>query len=710
MSYGMFDDLAVNDASVQKREARVTQTRALEMAIFASRDRFMPFLKNATTKQDLNDRLALVGNDLAKVISEHLTPVPAVMRRVRGALKTEWEDFWASTRTSGLNLEECEPGESITIIYPEEGERDVYTKVDENNWSNQSGVMVDQDNLQVDVDQNDAQRTYSRKTSMWEAEGNTMTLYGYDGDAFGTVTYYAEDNLGPESWQAEILGGQAQTFTSQDDAEEWLEEQQQKLSNKSKKTAWSFDRSLNAYALGSGTFDGYNCTECNAHHSKMGVSRCACGKIWNAWEVSSKGKTSSGSQYFFREVPRRDAILASRKRKTAQFYPGEKVVVNGVGVSDTGEDLDWEDTYANFVRYEGSEVVVEQSGITGFFEESDLTKSSRKSADHYEVTDSPVEEIEPTACEILEDVKCNECGERLSVDEANQAGTRTSRRKKADSPEPSDGPTPTPEAPVETETPSQPEPQPQQSTVNRPAPGEEDQAWEDSIIADIKSKLMELIEQESGEAVLRGVPVDRVLQPLVDAMRAIEGIEQAERVENEILLTPGAPQSDDRGTRDQMSPEEMQFVQGYKAGWKDTPLPKEAGQHFLEGYIKGSSDAILNDLGTSSDEDKSFREKLQEAIEVLREDTADAIDEDNRTPRDEEPFIEPAFAGTRPDWSYTDQFQDVTQSYSVPSDVQVYEYEGQNFHVKTRGAADGVFLTKPSLAEVLEAAQKMSSE
>lgn len=612
MSYGMFDDLAVNDASVQKREARVTQTRDFEMAVFASRERFMPFLKNANTKQDLNDRLALVGNDLAKVISEHLTPVPAVMRRVRGALKTEWEST----------------------------------------------------------------RTLTRKSAMWEAEGNTMTLYGSDGEAFGTVTYYAEDSLGPESWEAEILGGQAQTFTSQDDAEEWLEEQQQKLSNKSKKTAWSFDRSLNAYALGSGTFDGYNCTECNAHHSKMGMSRCACGKIWNAWEVNSKGKTSSGPQYFFREVPRRDTILA--RRRDSSRIPTDQSRWGEMGNYWTS-------------RIDEYDVLIEKSTF------------------HWTLEDEG---------------NWFDQGDASSFDEAVQAAWAAlqkkepaySRRKKADSPEDPNGPeVPNePEALPESrpEEPSGPQ-KPQQNTINRPAPGEEDQAWEDSVISDIKSKLMELIEQESGEAVLRGIPVDTVLQPLVDAMRAIEGIERAEQAENAVLQQPEGPVVDERDVRDQMSPEEMQFAVGYKAGWKDTPLPKEAGQRFLEGYIKGSNDAILNDLGTSSDEDKSFREKLQDAIEVLREDTGDAIDEDNNTPRDEEPFAEPAFScrkksSERPDWSYTDQFQDVTSTYGVPSGVRVEQYPGNNFHVRLEESArDGIFLTNPSMSDIFDAAGRL---
>lgn len=72
-------------------------------------------------------------------------------------------------------------------------------------------------------------------------------------------------------------------------------------------------------------------------------------------------------------------------------------------------------------------------------EKADVTKlERRRQAGYGELMDSGVcpnchsynietgwDDVDPS-----EDVKCNDCGERFSVDEANQAGTRTSRRQK----------------------------------------------------------------------------------------------------------------------------------------------------------------------------------------------------------------------------------------------------------------------------------------
>ena len=479
-----------------------------------------------------------------------------------------------------------------------------------------------------------------------------MTLYGPEG-VFGTVTYYPEDNLGPETWQAEIDGAGARAFTDEAEAEAWLEgqlklhfgsksrESAHKTSQKSldeikdilrqgkpdinedflnelapdierelnygstpdqvksylwqffftmpqaqratrllfasKKSAWSFDKSLNAYALGTGTFSGYNCPQCNARHSKIGMSRCACGKIWNAWEVTSKGKTSSGSQYFFREVPRRDAILARRRDSsripTDQSRWGEmgnywtsRIDEYDVLIEKSTFHWTLEDEGNWFDQGDASSFDEAVQAAWAALQKKEPAYSRRKKADSPEdprrdailstnKKQSSVQmadiirEYQGSGTELfIEDdghtLVCKDPStgkvEKFKFDNNDRLIEIESSKKTADLPEPSDGLTPTPEAPVEPktpvepETPSQTEPQPQQSTVNRPAPGEEDQAWEDSVISDIKSKLMELIEQESGEAVLRGIPVDTVLQPLVDAMRAIEGIERAEQAASPI--------------------------------------------------------------------------------------------------------------------------------------------------------------------------------
>lgn len=88
-NYGVFE-ASITDG--HEEEQRQRQARSdLGRAIEAAREGFGDFLGSSTDKQDYQDRLALVMNDLMqKVADSGVMPVPGVMRKVKAALRPEF--------------------------------------------------------------------------------------------------------------------------------------------------------------------------------------------------------------------------------------------------------------------------------------------------------------------------------------------------------------------------------------------------------------------------------------------------------------------------------------------------------------------------------------------------------------------------------------------------------------------------------------------
>jgi len=83
--FGMFESLTASESG--SRDQRLAKEAAADEAIYVVRERFGAFLAQAESKQDFEDRFALVENDVRKAVAEVTRPVPGIMRRVKGALK-----------------------------------------------------------------------------------------------------------------------------------------------------------------------------------------------------------------------------------------------------------------------------------------------------------------------------------------------------------------------------------------------------------------------------------------------------------------------------------------------------------------------------------------------------------------------------------------------------------------------------------------------
>ncbi|WP_267716821.1 hypothetical protein [Streptomyces sp. CoH17] len=86
MDYGLFEHVAGREAEDEfEKEAA---ERAYLEAEHAVESRFGEFLRHAKNKDDFEQRLALVKNDLYNVIAKHTMPTPGIVRRIRAKFKS----------------------------------------------------------------------------------------------------------------------------------------------------------------------------------------------------------------------------------------------------------------------------------------------------------------------------------------------------------------------------------------------------------------------------------------------------------------------------------------------------------------------------------------------------------------------------------------------------------------------------------------------
>lgn len=78
-------------------------------------------------------------------------------------------------------------------------------------------------------------------------------------------------------------------------------------------SGWKWDDHLNGY-VSQGALTRFACTGCGSDVETPSYVKCACGKIWNSYPISSQSREAGAIRYIAREVPRRDTILASRPR------------------------------------------------------------------------------------------------------------------------------------------------------------------------------------------------------------------------------------------------------------------------------------------------------------------------------------------------------------------------------------------------------------
>lgn len=88
MSYTLYDSLADDDH--QRRIASQKSLEGLEAAIYDVRQKYSSFLSDAADVSEFKDRVALVKDEMIKMVEGHLMPVPGVMRKVVGAMKSDW--------------------------------------------------------------------------------------------------------------------------------------------------------------------------------------------------------------------------------------------------------------------------------------------------------------------------------------------------------------------------------------------------------------------------------------------------------------------------------------------------------------------------------------------------------------------------------------------------------------------------------------------
>ena len=71
--------------------------------------------------------------------------------------------------------------------------------------------------------------------------------------------------------------------------------------------AWSWDHRLNGFTASESS--AFKCSSCDSDVPVPSYHRCACGTIWNSYQIA----TPEGRRFMCREVPRRNTMLAKRE-------------------------------------------------------------------------------------------------------------------------------------------------------------------------------------------------------------------------------------------------------------------------------------------------------------------------------------------------------------------------------------------------------------
>lgn len=124
--YGVFEATSTDGHEEEQRQRQAK--RNLGTAIEAAREGFGDFLGSSTDKQDYNDRLALVMNDLMqKVADSGVMPVPGVMRKVKAALRPEFRVADDHLDAPGVDMSQLRLdglgnyGDAVAVVFDDSG-------------------------------------------------------------------------------------------------------------------------------------------------------------------------------------------------------------------------------------------------------------------------------------------------------------------------------------------------------------------------------------------------------------------------------------------------------------------------------------------------------------------------------------------------------------------------------------------------------------
>lgn len=214
--YGVFEASSTDgfDEENQQRQAQ----RDLGRAIEAAREGFGSFLGMASDKDDYQDRLALVMNDLMqKVADAGVMPVPGVMRKVKAALRPEFRV--ASPQVENLEVS----GYEVTLVAHDDGEWEFV--VSGPNFQ-QAGVGLSREDVMSQIEDSiriHGSRKQADAISGWENGAGGASSY----QGTGFQLWVATDNYddGTENWQqgewsvydetfSEVASGQESSVTS----------------------------------------------------------------------------------------------------------------------------------------------------------------------------------------------------------------------------------------------------------------------------------------------------------------------------------------------------------------------------------------------------------------------------------------------------------------------------------------------------------------
>lgn len=204
--FGLFDSF--DSSEHEQRTAAVRAQGTIDRAIHAAKERFGDFLRKSSSKEDFEDRWALVKNEALTLVAEVIEPKPSVMRKVKGALKgktafnPDRDDDHFSSDQENASYKVDPIGYAPSGVYEADPEGESYF----------DSLMTSAPTNPHDA----ARKTASHQTGWWSRESGAVWVSegGYmDGgtgdqigtastalealDLFGLAGYIRTDNLGP---------------------------------------------------------------------------------------------------------------------------------------------------------------------------------------------------------------------------------------------------------------------------------------------------------------------------------------------------------------------------------------------------------------------------------------------------------------------------------------------------------------------------------
>lgn len=365
MSYGVFEDQTVE--LEKEAERRNLASTRLAQAASEVDEQLGPFLSKSESKQDYLDRVALSKDSLREIVGKYLVGdfgVDAVVNKLEPHYlgQKKKSDHWESDVEFQKFLLDLYGTTDVTQEQLVEA-LECYSGVGQQEAIEEAAPEIEHLSRKREA----SRRAVKRKSHAQSRRARVSEL-AMDPRVITKVTSNRKLSSARLAQHLRHLGHNVGPRTASEIRDRVISETKHLLAFKStlenQRTAfsgdWTVDPKLNAYV--SLRKQSFKC-ECGNKHPVPSYAKCACGRLWNSYTITSR---STGEKLFVaREVPVRDVVLASRKKTSSDRLTFGERLLKFMGWTPAGtERTDWDSPSGNvsFFAHQGIAVVYEPNG------------------------------------------------------------------------------------------------------------------------------------------------------------------------------------------------------------------------------------------------------------------------------------------------------------------------------------------------------------